>query len=591
VAVAEPPRIVALRCPITVKELAEKLGANPSEVIKRLLPMKVMATINQSLTEEAAVGVARTFCVQVERLPTLEEELVQSHGVPDDPQHLLPCPPVVTLMGHVDHGKTSLLDAIRKSSIAKEEAGGITQHIGAYQIHLPKGWITFLDTPGHEAFTAMRSRGAHVTDIVVLVIAADDGVMPQTVEAVDHAKAASATIVIALNKMDKPDANPEKVKRQLMELGLAPEEWGGKTIVVPVSAKTGEGLEHLLEMILLEAEIMELKANPRRPAKGIVIEAELSRGSGPLATVLLQNGTLRVGDLLMAGLAYGRVRAMLDDRGHRVKEAGPSMPVEILGLNGVPRAGDLCFVVEDERKARELVLRRQETHRQAGLSAGRKVMTLEEFQAQLAAGKVKELLLVIKADVQGSLEALKDSLEKLSTEQVQLKVLHSGVGAINESDVVLAVASNAIVIGFHVGATSEAEVLAKEEAVDVRLYQIIYEAVGDVRAAMEGLLEPETKELFLGRAKVVQVFQVSKVGAVAGCQVVKGKMVRAALCRVMRDSERLFEGRVLTLKRFKDDAREVAEGAECGISLAGFGDYRPGDVIEAFETQQVAQKL
>jgi len=591
VAVQQPPRTVALKFPISVKELAEKLNVTPSAVIKQLLAMKIMATINQSLDEAQATEVAKTFNATVERLPTLEEELTQLHEEPEDPKTLVPCPPVVTMMGHVDHGKTSLLDAIRKTKVTAQEAGGITQHIGAYQVQTPKGSITFLDTPGHEAFTAMRARGAHVTDVVILVVAADDGVMPQTLEAMDHAKAAGATLVVAMNKIDKPEANPDKIKRQLMEANLMPEEWGGKTVIVPVSAKTGEGIDHLLEIMVLEAELLELKANPSKPAKGIILEAKLSKGSGPVATVLVQNGTLRVGDLLVAGSAYGRVRAMIGDRGQRPREAGPATPVEILGLNGVPRAGDGFFVVEDERKARELTQQRQDTQRLAGMSVGRKVMTLEEFQAGLKAGKVKELNIIVKGDVQGSVEALKASLEKLSTEAVQLKALHTGVGAINESDVMLAVASNAIVIGFHVGQTPEAEVLAKEEQVDVRLYQIIYEAIGEVRAAMEGLLEPKTQELFLGRAKVVQPFKVSKVGTVAGCQVVKGKITRAAVCRLMRGTEKIFEGKIASLKRFKDDAREVAEGMECGIALAGTNDYQPGDLIEAFELQQVAQKL
>ena len=591
VAVAEAPKNLALQFPTSVKELAEKLSVSPSEVIKRLLAMKVMATINQSLSEEIVRQLAPAFNASIERLPTLEEELVQRHEQPDDPTHLVPCPPVVTLMGHVDHGKTSLLDAIRKSKVTEQESGGITQHIGAYTVHLPKGWITFLDTPGHEAFTAMRARGAHVTDIVILVVAADDGVMPQTVEAIDHAKAAGATIVVALNKIDKPEANPDKVKRQLMEHNLMPEDWGGKTVIVPVSAKVGTGIDELLEIMLLEAELLELKANPAKPAKGIVIEAELTKGSGPVVTVLVQNGTLRVGDLLVSGSHYGRVRAMVDDRGHRVQEAGPSMPVEVLGMNGVPRAGDLAFVVEDERKARALTQQRQEHQRLAGLSSGPKVMTLEEFQAQLKAGKVKELKIILKGDVQGSIEALKASLEKLSTEQVQLQVLHAGVGDITESDVMLAVASNAIVIGFHIGQTAEAEKLAKEEQVDVRLYQIIYEAIGEIRAAMEGLLEPKIHELVVGRAKVLQVFKVSKVGTVAGCQVIKGKITRSAICRLLRGTEKIAEGKLASLKRFKDDVREVAEGLECGIALAGTNDYQPGDIIEAIELQQVAQKL
>ncbi|MBI4314093.1 MAG: translation initiation factor IF-2 [Candidatus Omnitrophica bacterium] len=582
---------MALKFPVAVKELAEKLGISPSEIIKKLLGMKIMATINQALTEDTVRKILEVMGVGLERLPTLEEELTQHHEEPDDPKQLKARPPVVTLMGHVDHGKTSLLDAIRKSKVTESESGGITQHIGAYQVHLPKGWITFLDTPGHEAFTAMRARGAHVTDVVILVVAADDGVMPQTIEAIDHARAAEATIVVALNKIDKPEANPEKVKRQLMEQGLMTEDWGGKTVMVPVSARSGQGIDELLEMMLLEAELLELKANPSRPARGIVIEAELSKGGGPAATVLIQNGSLKVGDIVVAGSHYGRVRAMINDHGQRVQDAAPSMPVEILGLAGVPKAGEPFYVVDDERKARELTQQRQDTQRQAGLSAGRKVMSLEEFQNELKAGKVKELNIIVKTDVQGSVEAIKTSMEKLSTDQIQLKILHAGVGAINESDIMLAVASNAIVVGFHVAQTPEAEVLSKEERVDVRLYEIIYEAVGEIRAAMEGLLEPKMQEIFVGRAKVLQVFKLTKAGSVAGCQVVKGKMIRSAAFRLTRGPEKVFEGKISSLKRFKDDVREVGEGLECGIALQGFNDYQPGDLIEAFEIQQVAQKL
>ncbi len=585
-----PPALKPLSVPVplTVKELADKLSVSPSEIIKRLLGMKILATMNQLVTEEPVTTLLKTYGYEYQHTPTLEEQIEASRSV-EDRSRMVPRPPVVTLMGHVDHGKTSLLDAIRKTKVVEGEAGGITQHIGAYRVMLPKGTITFLDTPGHEAFTAMRARGAHVTDIVILVVAADDGVMPQTVEAVDHSKAAEATIVVALNKIDKPSADPDRVKKQLMEHNLMSEEWGGKTIVVPISAKTGAGIDHLLEMILLEAELLELKADPTRPAVGIVLEAKLSKGGGPVAHILVQAGTLRVGDTIVSGPYWGRARAMLDERGHRLQEAGPSTPVELLGLNGVPKAGDSFLVVPDERQAREVVSRRQESVQ--GPAPVKRAITLEEFHRQLEQGRVKGLNLILKADVQGSLEALKDSLEKLLTEEVSLKFLHLGVGDVTEPDVLLAEASEAVVIAFHVGMTPEAELLAKQEQVDVRLYQIIYEAVADIRAALEGLLEPRTVEQTLGRAKVLQVFKVSKAGTIAGCQVAKGKIVRGAVARVFRGQERLFQGKINSLKRFKDDAREVTEGLQCGIGLAGFNDFQPDDIIEAIEVSQVAAKL
>ncbi len=589
---AEPPPLkpLAVPVPLTVKELGEKLFVSPSEIIKRLLGMKIFATINQLVTEETVEKVVKLYGYEYQRLPSLEERLEATQET-EDKGDLVPRPPVVTLMGHVDHGKTSLLDEIRKSRVVEKEAGGITQHIGAYQVVLPKGKISFLDTPGHEAFTAMRARGAHVTDIVILVVAADDGVMPQTVEAIDHAKAAEATIVVALNKIDKASAKPDVVKKQLADLGLTPEDWGGKTIVVPVSAKTGAGIDQLLEMLLLEAELLELKANPAKPARGIVLEAKLSKGGGPIAHVLVQNGTFHIGDVVVCGSAWGKVRSLVDDHGRRLNEAGPSTPVELSGLNGVPLAGELFFVVPDEKQAREVISRRQEEARGASAAGPKKVVTLEDFHRQLEVGRLKSLNLILKADVQGSLEVLRDSLLKLFSEEVSIKILHGGVGDVTEPDVLLAEASNAVVIGFHVGLTDEAQRLAKLEQVDVRLYQIIYEAVADIRAALEGLLAPRLVETVLGRAKVLQAFKVSNAGTIAGSQVVKGKMVRGASARILRGDKELHQGKITSLKRFKDDAREVAEGIQCGIGVSGWNEYEPGDIIEALEIQQVAQKL
>ncbi len=591
-AVAEPAvlKSLSLKVPLTVKELADKLSISPSELIKKLIGMRVMATINQLLGEENVEKLVKLYGYQYQRMPTLEEKLEAAHEE-EDPKKMVARAPVVTFMGHVDHGKTSLLDAIRESRVVEGEAGGITQHIGAYRVTLPKGAITFLDTPGHEAFTAMRARGANVTDIVVLVVAADDGVMPQTIEAIDHAKAAEATIIVAMNKIDKPGASPDKVKKQLMEHGLMSEEWGGKTVMASVSAKTGQGIDEMLDLILLEAELLELKANPAKPARGVILEGELSKGGGPVAHVLVQSGTLRVGDMLVSGTTWGRVRALADVRGHRLEEAGPSMPVELLGLAGVPQAGDTVLVVPDERQAREIATRREEERKGAQAVPARRAISLEEFHRQLEQGKVKGLNLILKADVQGSVGALRDSLLKLSSEQAELKILHTGVGDVTEPDILLAEASNAVVIGFNVGMTPEAEVLAKHEQVDVKSYKIIYEAVADVKAALEGLLEPHLVEQVIGRAKVLQSFRVSKVGTIAGCQVLKGKITRGSVGRVIRGQEALHQGKISSLKRFKDDAKEVTEGIQCGIGISGWSDFQPDDIIEAVEVQQVAQRL
>jgi len=493
-------------------------------------------------------------------------------------------------MGHVDHGKTSLLDAIRNTKVAAGEAGGITQHIGAYEVFLPKGAVTFLDTPGHEAFTAMRARGARATDVVVLVVAADDGVMPQTIEAIDHAKAAGVPIIVAINKIDLPSAQPDRAKKALMEYGLTPEEWGGKTIMAGVSAKTGQGVEELLEMLALESELLELKADPTAPASGLVVEAELSKESGVLATVLVQDGTLRVGDVVVVGSYYCKIRAMINDRGQRVKEALPSMPVEILGLPGVPKAGDTFYVVRDERSAKEIVDKKKELFQEKSMG-GTTHVTLEHLLEEVKAGKVEELKLIIKCDVQGSAEALRNTLGTLQSKNVRLSVIHSGVGDITEPDVMLAAASNAVVIGFHVEIVNTARELAEKEGVDVRFYEIIYEAKTAIEKAMEGLLEPELKEVVLGAADVRQVFKVSKSGTIAGCTVQKGKIVRNFACRGMRAGKKVHDGKIEGLKRFKDDAREVAEGFECGISVSNFSEIQVGDRIEVIEIQKKARKL
>lgn len=576
---------------LTVKELAEKMGISASEIIKKLMSLGVMATINQEIDADTAVIVGEEFNVEVNVKVEQDEEALLFQEPQDDEADLEPRPCVVTVMGHVDHGKTSLLDAIRETKVTASEAGGITQHIGAYQVKRKGQKITFVDTPGHEAFTAMRARGAQVTDVAILVVAADDGVMPQTVEAINHAKAAKVPIIVAINKMDKPNAQPERVKQELTEYELVPEDWGGDTICVPVSATNREGLDELLEMILLVAEMQELKANPNREARGVVIEAELDRGRGPVATVLVQNGTLKVGDMLIAGTAFGKVRAMMDFTGNRVKKAGPSDPVQVLGFSEVPEAGEQFVALEDEKKARQIADKRQARKREEELKATTSKVSLDDLFNQIKEGQVKELSIIIKADVQGSVEALKSSLEKLSTEEVKVNIIHGGVGAINETDIMLASASNAIVIGFNVRPDANARKAAENEKVDVRLYRVIYEAIDDIKAAMSGLLDPEYKEVVLGRAEVRQIFKVSKVGTIAGCYVTDGKMVRDAGVRLIRDGVVVYEGKLDSLKRFKDDAKEVAENYECGLTLEKFNDIQEGDIVEAFTMEEVKREL
>jgi len=573
---------------ISVSELAQKMNVKAGVLIKELLDLKILATINQRLDMTVAETLASAHDCVVEVVPLYGAEMFEE--APDDPKDLLPRSPVVTIMGHVDHGKTLLLDAIRKTKVAEGEAGGITQHIGAYQVKQEKGTITFLDTPGHEAFTLMRARGAKATDIVVLVVAADDGVMPQTLEAIDHAKEAKVPILVALNKIDKPEANPDRVKTQLAERGLQPEEWGGTTIFVEVSAKKRLNLEKLLEMILLQAEVLELKANPNRAAKGVVLEARLDKGRGPVATLLVEKGTLKVGDNLLAGNTYGRVKAMHDDLGKPSKAAGPTMPVEILGLSDVPRAGDVFYVVTDPKMAREISSRRTEAQKDNRLVGAMKHITLDNLFEQIKEGQIKELKVIVKGDVQGSVEALTSSLEKLSTEKVALRVIRSGTGNVVNSDVLLASASNAIIVGFNVKADSSAKETAEKEDVDVRSYKIIYDAVEDVRKAMEGLLEPTYRQVALGKAEVRQVFNTPK-GAIAGCMVTSGKITNKAKIKVLRADEMIFEGAVSSLKRFKDDVKEVNNSFECGIGIDGFEGVQVGDQLEAYILEAVAGKL
>jgi len=580
--------------PLTVKQLAAKLGIKPNEIIKILMKKGIFANLNQSLADDAAVEIARGLGYEIKKAPTMEEELLREHKefeLRDGKKGQAHRAPIVTLMGHVDHGKTSLLDYIRKTKITAKEKGGITQHIGAYEIDIGRrGHVTFLDTPGHAAFTAMRARGANATDIVVLVVAANDGVMPQTVEAIDHAKAANVPIVVAINKCDLPNISMDKVKKQLSAHGLSPEDWGGKTITVPVSAKTGDGVDRLLEMLLLEAELLELKANPKLHARGVVVEGRLSPGKGPIATVLVKNGTLEVGDVILTGLYYGRVKAMINDRGKRVDTAPPAMPVEILGLSGVPEAGDEFFVVKDEKKARTLSILKQEEKREGKLS-GMQRMSLEDLYAHIKDGSVKELKVIIKADVQGSVEALGKSLDELSGKEVKLNAIHMGVGNINESDMMLALVSNAVIIGFHVKVEPRAEEISKKEMIEVKLYDIIYEAVADIKAALEGLLEPIIKELFLGRAQVRQVFHVSKVGTIAGCHVTKGTIIRSSAVKLVRNKEVIFRGKIRSLKHIKDDIKEAREGLECGIALENYKDIKSGDIIESFKVEKITRRL
>ena len=574
---------------ITVKDLSEKIGKPASEIIKKLFLLGMPTTINQEIDFDTCELVASDFGIELELklAKTFEEVLSDSAASDADDEDLLETrPPVVTIMGHVDHGKTSLLDAIRNSAVTEGEAGGITQHIGAYTVCCNGKQITFIDTPGHEAFTSMRARGAQVTDIVILVVAADDGIMPQTVEAINHAKAAGVPIIVAINKMDKPDANPDRVKQQLTEYELVSEEWGGQTIIVPVSAKKQQGLDTLLEMILLQADVLELKANPKRLAKGTIIEAKLDKGRGPLATVLVQNGTLRRGDTIVAGTAYGKVRAMTDDKGNAVNEAGPSTPVEVLGFSEVPDAGDILNVAEVDKLSRQVVEERRDKIKAAQLKSKSKV-SLDDLFTQMAADELKDLNIIVKADVQGSVEAVKQALEKLSNEEVRVRCIHGGVGAITGTDIMFASASNAIVIGFNVRPDSGARTMAEKENVDVRLYRVIYNAIDDVKAAMQGMFKPVFKETELGRATVRETFKVTGVGTIAGAYVNDGKITRSAQVRVVRDSVVVHEGKISSLKRFKDDAKEVLTSFECGIGIDGFNDLQEGDVIEAFIVEEV----
>lgn len=575
---------------VSVNDLANLMGVNVADVIKKCIELGMMVSINQRLDKDTITLVADEFGYDISFYDEItEEEILED--TPDPPESLQRRPPVVTIMGHVDHGKTSLLDYIRQSNVVAGEAGGITQHIGAYEVTTPTGnRITFLDTPGHEAFTAMRARGARITDIVVLVVAADDSVMPQTLEAISHAQAAGVPIIIAINKIDKPDANPDRIRQQLAEKNILVEEWGGKYQCVELSARTGKNVDVLLEKIALEAEVLDLKANPNRPAAGTVIEAQLDKGKGITATVLVQKGTLRVGDPFIAGIYSGKVRAMFDERGNRVEAAGPSTPVQLTGLDGIPQAGDSFIVVESDRVAREISVRRQQLKREQDFRQIR-LTTLDDISKQIKQGEVKELNVIVKGDVDGSVEALSDSLMKLDHKEVKVRVIHKGVGSISESDVILAAASRAVIIGFRVRPNLNARRLAEREKVDIRSYNIIYDAINDVRQALEGLLEPETKEEITATVEVREVFKVPKVGNVAGCYVQDGKIARNNRVRLLRDGIQIFEGSIASLKRFKDDVREVEAGFECGIGLEGFNDIKVGDIIEAFRIVELKRKL
>ena len=589
---AGPMIDIEMPIPISVKDFAVRINQKMNVVLKKLLSMGVFANINQNLGEEIVIKTANAFGFNVIKSKTQEEVLIDVHQQQkDDPATLKPRAPVVTFMGHVDHGKTSLLDRIRSAKVADSEHGGITQHIGAYSVKSANGgYITFLDTPGHEAFTAMRARGAHVTDVVVLVVAADDGIMPQTQEAIDHARAANVPIVVALNKIDKKTADPDRVKKQLAEHDLMSEDWGGTVGVVGVSALTGQGIDTLLERILLEAEILELRANPAKKALGIVIEAHMSKGKGAIASLIVQSGTLREGDAIVIGPLHGKVKAMFDDFGRPIKSAGPSMPVEILGLAEVAAAGEIFYAVEDERKAKQIAEVRQEKLKNEKLSGTAKI-SLEDLYSQIQQGEIKELRVVIKADVQGSLEALKESLGKIPADEVKLRFIHAAVGDVNASDVVLANASNAIIIAFHVGIDTKARQELEENPVDVREYRIIYDAVEDLRKALEGLLAPKLKRHFIGRAEVRNVFKLSRSGIVAGCYVLKGKIRNKIQAEVVRNGDVVHTGHISTLKRFKDDVKEVTEGFECGITVSHFDTIAVGDIIEAYDIESIARKL
>jgi len=589
---AGPPpvnREITISEGITVKELSEKLDVKASLVIKKLVDRNIFATINQTLDSKLATELAREFGASTATV-SFEQEAMQEVETAQVEKDQVKRAPVVTIMGHVDHGKTSLLDAIRLSRVAEREAGGITQHIGAYQVEKNGRKIVFIDTPGHEAFTRMRARGAKVTDIVVLVVAADDGVMPQTLEAIDHARAAKVPIIVAINKIDKPDAQPERIKQQLADRGLLAEDWGGDVVMVPVSAKMKQNLDLLLEMILLVADLQDLKANPNRPAMGSVLEAKLDRGRGPVPTVLVSNGTLRVGDYFICGAVFGRVRAMLNDRGEQVREAEPSTPVEVQGLEEMPDAGDSFQVVTDTAKAKQIVLYREAKVREQTLAKSSRI-TLEQLHKQMEAGEVKELPIILKADVGGSAEVLTDTLHKLSNDKVRIRVLRAGVGAITESDVLLASTSNGIVIGFNVRPERGAEAIAEEEKVDIRLHTIIYNLTDEIKRAMTGLLEPVFKEVYQGKAEVRDTFRISKVGMVAGCFVQDGLLKRGSEIRILRDNIVVHTGKVGSLRRFKDDVSEVRSGMECGVTIENFGDVKPGDIIEAFVTERVAPEV
>ncbi|MBI4686257.1 MAG: translation initiation factor IF-2 [Nitrospirae bacterium] len=582
-------RVIKFQEGTTLREFAELIGQKVPELIKKFMELGYMPTINQPVDADAAQIIAEAFGMKIELTHVESEEVFLKEDV--DISKLKPRPPIVTIMGHVDHGKTTLLDAIRQTRVTETEAGGITQHIGAYKVRLKDKEIAFLDTPGHEAFTMMRARGAKVTDIVVLVVAADDGVMPQTIEAIDHAKAANVPIVVAVNKIDKPEANIQRVRNELAEHGIVSEEWGGQNIFVEVSAKQKQGIGKLLEMILLQSEMMELKADYQKHAKATIIEAKLDKGRGPVATVMVNSGTLKVGDAFIAGTFAGKVRALIDDTGHRVQEAPPSTPVEVIGFSDVPNAGDIFAVVEDERRARQIALTRFEKHRASQIAATKK-LTLDELYGKIKEGEVKELNIIIKADVQGSAEAVKDALEGLSHPQVKIRVIHTGVGGINESDVMLASASNAIIIGFNTRPDLKASTIAEREGIDIRRYNIIYEAIEDVKKALEGLLEPTVREKILGRAEVRQLFHISRLGTIAGCHVVDGTITRASSgMRVIRDNIIIYDSKIGALKRFKDDVKEVQSGYECGILVENFNDLKVGDILENYLIEKVAAKL
>jgi translation initiation factor IF-2 len=588
---APPPvtRTITLAEGMTVADLATKLDVKAKDVLKKLMERRLMMTINSTLDDETASMIAREFGADV-KMQSFEEEMLQVEAEEVNAADLVTRAPVVTVMGHVDHGKTTLLDAIRSARVAEREAGGITQHIGAYTVQVNDRNVVFLDTPGHEAFTMMRARGARVTDVVILVVAADDGVMPQTKEAIDHAKAAGVPILVAINKIDKPNSNPDRVKKELADLGLTPEQWGGQTVMVEVSAKKKQNLELLLEMILLVTEMSELKANPKRNASGTVLEAKLDKGRGPVATILVQDGTLRVGDTFIAGTIVGKVRALIDDRGRQLKGAPPATPVEVLGLGGLPQPGDAFQALTDTAKARQIALFRQTQAKEKALGGKGARLTLESLQAQIAEGEMKELPVIIKADVQGSAEVLGDTLTKLTDAKVKVRIIHSGVGAINESDVLLASASNAIIIGFNVRPDRNASDVAEREKVDIRLHSVIYNVVDEMKKAMAGLLEPTYKEVRLGSAEVRDTFKVPKFGTIAGCMVTEGRITRSgdAQARLLRDNVVVYEGKIGSLRRFKDDVSEVKAGFECGIGFERFNDIKVGDVIEAFVVERVA---